>query len=45
MVRWVCSIRPEDKIYLDKLRDRRKYLQHRRLKWFGQIEKMEESAW
>ena len=51
MVRWMCKVRPEDRIYAEELRARlklkgvRECLQNRRLQWFDNLEKMEKSAW
>ena len=50
-VRWMCNVRPEDRISAEKLRIRLKlmsikeYLQYRRLQWFGHLERTEETAW
>ena len=51
MVRWICSVRPDDRIFTVELKTRlklksmRERLQDRRLQWFGHIERIEESAW
>ena len=51
MVRWMSNIRPEYRISTEELASRlklkslREYLQDRRPKWFGHLEKMEESSW
>ena len=50
MVRKICNIRPEKRIFEDELRTRlklnsvRECAQDRRLQWFGHVERMEESA-
>ena len=47
MVRWMYSVRPEDRSSVQELMTRlklksvRECLQDRRLQWFGQIERME----
>ena len=49
MVRWMCNVRPEDRISAEELRTRLKLmgtkecLEDRRLHWFGHIEITEES--
>ena len=50
MVRYMCNIRPEDRIFAEELRTRlklksmRKYLQDRKLHCFGHLERMEANA-
>ena len=51
MVKWICNIRPEDKISAEELKTRiklksmRECLQDKRPKWLGHFERMEESVW
>ena len=51
MVRWMCNIRPEEKLSAEelktefKLNSMRDCLLDRRLQWFGYTERMEGSAW
>ena len=51
MVRWICSVRPDDRIFTVELKTRlklksmRERLQDRRLQWFEHIERIEESVW
>ena len=51
MVRWMCSVKPEDKIFEDELRTRLKLKEYEGvlvfagLYWFGHLERMKESPW
>ena len=52
MVRWMFNVRPEDRISIEeelmtrlKLKSVRECLHDRRLQWFGQLERMKQSAW
>ena len=45
IVRWMCNVRPEDRIFIEELRTRLKLksmrvLEDGRLKWFGYLERM-----
>ena len=50
MARWMCNIRPENRIVAEGIRTRlelknmKECLQDRKLQWFGHLERMEESA-
>ena len=51
IIRWMCGISLNDKVPILELRNRmrlnslRECMQHRRLQWFGHLEKMEANAW
>ena len=51
MLRWMCNIRPEDRISAEerrtglKLKSMRECLQHKKLKWFDHLVRKEDSAW
>ena len=51
MIRWMSIVRPEDRISEEELRTRLKVknmgesVQDRRLRYFGYLERMENSAW
>ena len=51
MVRWVCNVRPEDRIPIGELRIKlklismRECLQHRRLHWSRHLGRIEDGAW
>ena len=51
MLGWMRNVRPEDRISLEKFRNRlklnsmRECLEDRRLQWFDQLERMEKNAW
>ena len=51
MLGWMRNVRPEDRISLEKFRNRlklnsmRECLQDTRLQWFDQLERMEKNAW
>ena len=51
IVRWMCNVSLEEMISPEELRTRlklksvRECLQHRRMEWFGLLERKEESVW
>ena len=51
MVRWMYNVTAEDKISIEdlktrlKLKSRGECLQDTRLQWFGDLERMDDSAW
>ena len=51
MIRWICRVRPRDRLSSDKLRGHlgldsiRNAVQKRRLKWFGHVERMNADNW
>ena len=51
MVKWMCKVRLEDRIFAEELRTRLKLksmmesLHDRRLQWFGYLWKIRESVW
>ena len=51
MIRWMCNVSLKDRLRSDELRGRLnlesigRCVQNRRLRWFGHIERMDESAW
>ena len=51
MIRWMCGVSLNDKVSILELRNRmrldsvREYIQHRRLQWFGHLERMKVDAW
>ena len=51
MIKWICNVRPEDRIFAEecrtllKLKSMRECLQNKRLHWSGHLEEIEYSAW
>ena len=51
MVRWMCKVMAEDKIFAEelrtrlKLKSRREFLQDGRVQWFGYLERMHDGTW
>lgn len=50
MVRWMCSVRPEDEISAEELQARLKFNRTReclitRLQWFSHLQRMGDSVW